>query len=257
MKVLLALLLAFTSIELHAITMGDAINIAGRQRMLSQRMTQAYILRGIQPDSAKHRAVFERCSKEFSRNLETLAKFRGATPVREQLIRVQQRWRAYQEIAEQPVSQDSASQLFMESNKLLPLAHSYVVALQNLANHSAAELVNIAGRQRMLSQRIAKNYVAHFWGVGGDNALELLAEDLAEFEHMLNFLLESPLNTPTINTKLIRTKGHFKYASRGFDGEMTTSGDRLIHVTTGTTDIMLHNMNVITGLYAEVMDQQL
>ena len=51
----------------------------------------------------------------------------------------------------------------------------------------------------------------------------------------------------------MRTKGHFKYASRGFDGEISNVGDRVIHVTIGTTDMMLHNMNIITGLYAKVM----
>ena len=253
-KFIISLVLIFFSTELYAFSMGDAINMAGRQRMLSQRMTQAYILMGIQPDVERHMKTFQRCFSEFERNLDTLKGFQQASPVITTLTPVFQRWEDYREIAVRPVTKDNAKSLFAESNKLLPAAHQYVMALQKLANHQAAELVNISGRQRMLSQRIAKNYVASYWKVGGENVEELLAEDLAEFEHMLNYLSDSPLNTEEINKKLVRTKGHFKYASRGFDGEMNTSGDRLIHVVTGTTDIMLRNMNIVTGLYAEVMD---
>ncbi|MBB5213144.1 type IV pili methyl-accepting chemotaxis transducer N-terminal domain-containing protein [Microbulbifer hydrolyticus] len=234
--------------------MGDAINMAGRQRMLSQRITQAYILRGIQPQSEKHQQVFQRSMAEFERNLGQLLAFEPAAPVRSTLKRVQNEWQAFAAIARQPVNKFNAAELFKHSNTLLPAAHTYVMRLQALANHSSAELVNVSGRQRMLSQRIAKNYVAQFWGVAGSEGTKLLYEDLAEFEQMLAFLLQSPLNTPEITRNLRKTQGHLNYASRGFDGEMHMSEARQIHVVTGTTDIMLRNMNVVTGQYAELLN---
>ncbi|QIL89636.1 pilus assembly protein PilP [Microbulbifer sp. SH-1] len=241
--------------DIPAFNMGDAINIAGRQRMLSQRITQASILQGVQPDVEKHRLVFERSMREFERNLHQLASFEPAAPVRDVLQKVQEEWRGFAEIAREPANKVTAAELFRRSNTLLPAAHTYVMRLQALAKHSSAELVNISGRQRMLSQRIAKNYVAHHWGIAGDDASQMLYEDLAEFEQMLAFLLESPLNTPEITRNLLKTRGHLSYASRGFDGDMQMSEARQIHVVTGTTDIMLRNMNVVTGQYAQLLNE--
>ncbi|WP_160154141.1 type IV pili methyl-accepting chemotaxis transducer N-terminal domain-containing protein [Microbulbifer sp. ALW1] len=245
---------ALANSEVQDFSMGDAINIAGRQRMLSQRITQSYILRGIQPGTEKHQQVFERSMNEFERNLKQLAAFEAAAPVRSTLSLVQEEWQAFSAIARQPVNKFTAAELFKLSNSLLPAAHTYVMRLQALAKHSSAELVNVSGRQRMLSQRIAKNYVAQFWGVAGNDGTRLLYEDLAEFEQMLGFLMESPLNTPEITRNLLKTQGHLSYASRGFDGEMQMSEARQIHVVTGTTDIMLRNMNVITGQYAQLLN---
>jgi len=254
MRIFLALFLTLLCADTLAFSMGDAINIAGRQRMLSQRITQAYILRGIQPGVERHHQVFERCMREFARNLDQLAAFKSAAPIQNDLQAVQREWRAFEEVAHQPVSKRTAAELFKQSNTLLPAAHAYVMSLQKLADHRSAELVNVSGRQRMLSQRIAKNYVAQFWGVAGEEGVRRLYEDLAEFEHMLDFLLQSPLNTPEITRNLLKTQGHLNYASRGFDGEMQISEERQIHVITGTTDMMLRSMDVITGQYAELLN---
>ncbi|SEA30257.1 type IV pili methyl-accepting chemotaxis transducer N-terminal domain-containing protein [Microbulbifer marinus] len=250
----LLLLLLFISLDVYSFSMGDAINIAGRQRMLSQRITQTYMLRGIQPSAERHQQIFERCMREFSENLDQLAAFSEAAPIRADLQKVQQEWSAFEKIARQPVSKISAEKLFRRSNTLLPAAHNYVIRLQELADHKSAELVNIAGRQRMLSQRIAKNYVALFWGVSGEEGVTGLYEDLAEFQHMLDFLLQSPLNTPQITRNLLKTQGHLSYARRGFDAEMQISEERQIHVITGTTDMMLRNMDVITRQYTDLMN---
>ncbi|QFT54059.1 hypothetical protein FIU95_05710 [Microbulbifer sp. THAF38] len=254
MKFSAVFLLLVISLDVAALTMGEAINIAGRQRMLSQRITQAYILSGIQSDAQRHQKVLTRSVQEFERNNQKLGKFPAAEKIRNQLEKVRKEWQAFKKISLQPVSKEGAAELFQRSNRLLSEAHIYVVKLQQLANHNSAELINIAGRQRMLSQRIGKNYAAKIWGISPEDAESGLHQDLVEYSNRLTQLLESPFNTPDINRNLQKAKDHLNYASRGFEGEMKISEKRQIQVITGTTDLMLRNMNVITAQYAELLD---
>ncbi|MDO6421907.1 type IV pili methyl-accepting chemotaxis transducer N-terminal domain-containing protein [Saccharophagus degradans] len=256
MRLALLLILSLVATDCLAFTMGDAINISGRQRMLSQRIAQTYLLKAIQPDVAHHQKRLDRAVNEFQRNLTTLQAFEEAQSLQPQLRLVANLWQDYKILAQAPVSKESAEKLLMLSNQVLTEAHTYVQQLQTLANHSSAELVNISGRQRMLSQRIAKNYLAYYWEINKEGSLSNLFADLEEFQNKLEYLMASPYNTGEINQKLEKTMGHFEYASKGFDGEMRIQGKRLVDVTIGTTDTMLYNMDGITKLYAAVLDAE-
>ncbi|GAB2895578.1 hypothetical protein GCM10027180_26850 [Microbulbifer echini] len=236
--------------------MGEAINIAGRQRMLSQRITQAYILNGMQPEAPRHKRVLTRSVQEFESNNKKLSAFHQAKKIRHQLKKAQAEWRPFREISLQPASKENATKLFERSNTLLLEAHTYVIQLQQLAKHSSAELINIAGRQRMLSQRIAKNYAAKLWKISPEDAENQLQLDLSEYSSRLNQLLDSPLNTVEITRNLRKAKDHLKYARRGLEGKMNISEKRQIQVTTGTTDLMLRNMHIITEQYTDLLNSR-
>ncbi|WP_445357590.1 type IV pili methyl-accepting chemotaxis transducer N-terminal domain-containing protein [Microbulbifer sp. ANSA002] len=256
MKLTAVFFLLIVSLDVAALTIGEAINIAGRQRMLSQRITQAFILNGVQPEAQRHQKVLKRSVQEFERNNQKLNTFPAAEKIKDQLKKVQSEWQPFKQLSLQPVTREGATDLFLRSNKLLTETHSYVVKLQQLANHNSAELINIAGRQRMLSQRICKNYAAKLWNISPAEAEQGLQQDLTEYSSRLTRLLESTLNTPEISSNLLKAKDHLSYASRGFEGEMKLSEQRQIQVITGTTDLMLRDMDVVTKQYASLLDSR-
>lgn len=245
--------LATHQAEASITTMGEAINIAGRQRMLSQRIAQSYLLIGLQPDSKRGPTQLERSLNEFQRNLDNLKAFPPAKSLLQDIANVEELWVPYKALASAPVNKDNAALLIEQSNPILAAAHKYVGKLQNLSGTTKAEVINISGRQRMLSQRIAKNFLAQHWGVS-NKATEDLYNDLAEYENVLGYLMESEVNTPAISTQLNKVKGYFNYASQGFDGVMDLSEKRLIYVVTGTTDYMLRGMDVTTKMYANLLN---
>ncbi len=247
------MLLAVPVASADIATMGEAVNIAGRQRMLSQRIAQSYIRIGLQPEAQRGWEILNRSVEEFEHNLGDLQAFAPAASLRSDLEQVQRLWEPYRRLATAPVNKDNAEQLLGQSDRVLAAAHAYVNKLEALSGTSKAELINVSGRQRMLSQRIAKNFLAQRWGLRTQVTTEALYEDLAEFENMLDYLLDSEINTPEITTQLHKVKGYFNYATKGFDGAMSLSEGRVIHVVSGTTDYMLHRMDVTTRLYAELL----
>ena len=224
-----------------------AINTAGRQRMLSQKLVMEYcqIGMGVLPDEG--RAALREAAREVELNLERLAKLsepRG--DVAAALADVRLVWGRFKPLLDDPPTLEGARRLNYISEDLLYVANKVVIALQDLSNRPVDRLVNLSGRQRMLSQRLAKLYLLKSWGVRTLSVNDDLLRARREFGEGLEALYLAPDNSPEIAGELDEVVLQWEW----FRGALEQGDyDRFQLVVVDASETILRSMDRVTGWY--------
>lgn len=230
---------------------GEIINKAGMQRMLSQRIMKAYILKGIGDSPQLADAQLLESISLYEANLKYINRFTSKLKTDVGYNVLVNQWVDFKAIVKNKPTKKRAKVLLVMSDELLKKANSLTQNLQTLSGVQGSELINVAGRQRMLSQKISKLYMAYCWNIKGEEALDEMMMVLSEYEVALDFLRQSQKNTKQIKNNLRRVGGQLKFAQKSFD--QLDQGRYLIHVVNSTTDTMLRQMDAVTQLYVENM----
>ncbi len=249
--------LAFLTLLLTALTpvclaqpidsMGEAINQAGRQRMLTQRIVKSYAQMG---QDIRYLVAAEQLSAAitlFEKQLQQLKSFTNDAKAQHMLSRIDALWKPVKKIAQANVSREQAPKLRALAEKLLAQAHQVVLRLEQVSGTNKGHLVNIAGRQRMLSQRMANLYLLMSWGFDDPRYREDYAKAVAAFSNALEELSRAPENTPEIQAALTKVRQNwkmFKLSDRMDEGEYVPT------LVVRMLDRILVQMNEITGMYA-------
>lgn len=236
------------SVVTAELTMGDALNKAGRQRMLSQRIVKAYALVGqnimLSAANQKQDAI-----ALFEKQLNELTPFAQTQEEKDTIARVAELWTSYKALAKTAPSRDNAIKLNKLSEEVLATAHKYVLLLEKRSGTSKGRLVNISGRQRMLSQRIAKFYVLKAWNLDNPEYDAGYDKAVREFTDALAELQKAPENTSDINAALAKVEtdwNTFKISKKVRGGKFIPS------LVVRSLDKILDQMNYITALYASI-----
>lgn len=232
-----------------AVRFGPLIDVAGRQRMLSQRIVKAYCQVGLGVATEASRAQLLAAVKRFDAQLELLSRAGLAGEPRIALARLSSRWPAMRKTALGPVERAAALQLATDAEGVLQAAQALVMVLQSAAGTSEARLVNLSGRQRMLSQRLAALYLLRAWSVARP---AIGAEiDLAanEFGDALALLRAAPENTPEIARELEAVALQWEW----FRGALLLQGaESHAHIVADASESILSGMEIVTARYAEL-----
>lgn len=141
------------------------INTAGRQRMLSQRIAKAYGQIGLNVRRDEAREQLKTAVAEFDSQLASLKRSAPTAPVADAIKTVEAIWKPYRDTAIAPYSPEGALRVMQLSEDVLAAAQAAVVRLELLSKDTRGRAVNISGRQRMLSQRLAKYYLLRELGI--------------------------------------------------------------------------------------------
>jgi AmiR/NasT family two-component response regulator len=178
----------------------EAVNRAGQLRMLSQRLVKLHLLQrtGVQP--AQHAALLQESLQWVDGNFALLGKNLSQSTYGDLLEQLAQTWNALKAaLHNAPVEA-----VDIQAEALLQGAERLTTILESSGAAAPLQVLNLAGRQRMLSQRFSKCALLALQGdasTGAQSQAGMVAAQEA-FEKALTYLNSIPLSTPEISTAL-------------------------------------------------------
>ncbi|MEE1951487.1 type IV pili methyl-accepting chemotaxis transducer N-terminal domain-containing protein [Pseudomonas alcaligenes] len=239
---------------LAAIDDAEAMNLSGMQRMLSQRIAKSYLMIGAEVRSEQALQQLDQSVARFENNYQALAEYAPSAEIGAALEQVGESWQHYRELALSRPTREQAVLLLALSDQLLAQSEALVQLIEAHTGSAGARLVNRSGRQRMLSQRIAKLYLALSWRLPVEGLEQQLQQATGEFEAAQQELLGAEQNTPQIAAALQKVEAQWRFARVGF--QLSADARYVPTVITTTTETLLWQMNELTSAYAAVMQEK-
>ncbi len=259
---------------------GVVLNLSGKQRMLTQKMSKESLLVALDCDKdgnldnlLKTATLFDKTLKGL-KDGDTSLKLvpTEAKNIRKALKKVEKLWKPFYENIESIITAGSASkeqiQVIADTNlKLLKYMNKCVKLYEKNAakggDAGLAATINLAGKQRMLTQKISKEFLLVAYGYEIDDFKLSLTETSDLFDRTLTGLEKGDdiLGLPgTKNAAIIaqlKVVGTLWTAFKpiidfGADADnKTISKDKIAEIAKSNMPL-LKNMNKAVGMYANL-----
>jgi len=174
----------------------EGVNRAGQLRMLSQRLVKLYLLRLAEVQTRRQDALLDESIQRVDTNIALLDKTVSAATFGDLLAQVVATWQRLKPALKGKPAAAQLAPIDEMAERLLQEAERLTSALESAGAAPPLKVLNIAGRQRMLSQRFAK---CALMAPAGEAAMTSAQRD---FEAGLALLNSLPLSTPEIRETL-------------------------------------------------------
>ena len=217
---------------IHSAHFAEGVNRAGQLRMLSQRLVKLYLLQLLQllqpPGEAlkPHRLLFEASVQRIDANLALLEKSFSTHRFGDVLGQTSTIWARLKHALQAGPAAREMALVDDLAEQLLEQAERLTSALENEGAMAPLQVLNTAGRQRMLSQRFAKYALL---GVLGGAELAVrgsrgMAASRIAFDQAQHYLNNLPLSTPDIRRSLGAAKLGWQHTLAGADHAQRPDG---------------------------------
>jgi len=224
------------------------MDIAGKQRMLSQRIAKDYIYVGNKIATSKADKQLKASLSEFLKIHNELTSLITDSEIKNLLDFVALSSNELKETANKDFTLDNAH-LILDLTESMLEGNQYIVdSLKDVHKLKESNILEKAAKQRMLSQRIAKYYIAYQSGIKDANTVNSMKDTVKQFSENLNMLLTNKDNSPKIKKKLQEIEKLWKIVHK-FYNNIEKGGLPLI--VYNTTDNITKKMDEVTKLYVQ------
>jgi len=238
-------LLSFANAKISSLN--EAIDKAGKQRMLSQKMMKDYSMIGMNMKFNDPSKQLTESVALFDTSLNELSAFIKDKESSKALADVNTLWAKIKPQLTATPDKTKALELSKMIDKLLTATNKATNAIVKSSKVSSGEIINISGRQRMLSQRLGNLYMLKVWSVGVDDTK--LQSTIKEFASAQKKLEEFPKNTDDIKSGLSDVKKDFAF----FEVLGASKSKKYIpSLIARSSNKITKKMNTVTKLYVEI-----
>jgi len=226
----------------------ESINIAGKQRMLTQKMLKDYAMIGMKNNFGNPKEDILSVITEFESQLQMLKKFNTETKTKIALDEVEKIWQTVKIILEEEPNINKIKTLQEDLDLLLTKSNDVVILLVKQSKMSKNEIINLAGRQRMFSQRMASLYMLKVWGVDDVDFKTKMTKTMETFKESLDKLIEAKETNEEIMVHLKKVKKAFLFFEI-----MNRSNSKFIPALIyRKSNEILNEMDKATNLYTKI-----
>lgn len=225
------------------------IDVAGKQRMLSERIAKDYLYAGKHISTLKAKKELKKSFKELVEAQKLLVSSINNEDIKNLLTFVDMSIEDFKTTVNKKFNLDNA-QLIIDLSESISEGSQYVVnSLEKTVNINKSKIIDISERQSMLGQRIAKYYIAYQSGIKDKNTVEQMNTAVKDFAKEHEAFMKNQSNTPAINAKLNNIDRLWKIVYKFY---LNIEKGGLPIIVYNTTDNITNEMEAVTKLYVEI-----